>query len=316
MNLFFAHLRMMLSADLERLNLGAVVHQFIREEILPRLQKKLAVATTDNDKARLGKLIEDYEKYSDPRTPESKIYSKLAAMVVKRRTAQSKMNDQDQEDLTQNLAVDFFQPLTGGHALLSDTLRRVREDEGPYALSKLWMSAVDKRTKYHIRQIQRHNQEKTVLINEDDEGNESNPMDNLHSQDSVEERTVKEVMDALTEYMHKKLHNPKFVAMFDVWFDAVKNGNHNIDMKKDVYQPLLDKGFPGTYSTMMEQWRNPIAPLVMNFMTKELGTGVTQQVKNILHLSSADAIAYSLFRQRMAAWVLGGVIRAMVDAEQ
>jgi len=316
MNLFFAGLRSMLSMDLDRMDLGSVARQFIQDEIIPKLQKKLDMASTDNQKERLENLIVAYGKCVDPRSQESKEFNSLAVTVIKSVVRQFGQEDRDlMEDMSQQLAMDFFKPLPGGEDELRDTLRRLNEEEGPYALKKIWMSAIDKRVKYHLRQIQRKEQERTVQLNKDDEGvEELNPLESVPGHANINEDDVEQVIGDLSEYMHRRLRNPKFVAMFDIWFDLVQEKGPSVDMKRDVYPVLADKGFAGTYNAMMEQWKDNVAREAFNFLTKELGQKMAPQIKKILHLSSVDALAHVEFRRRMAAWVLGGVIRAMIEA--
>lgn len=314
---FFASLRRMLAyIDLERLNIGVIVHQFIKEEIIPRLQAKLDAAKTDNEKDRYVKLIAEYEKYSDPKNPESKIYSRTAANVVRTLSQRFRMNDDEMEDLMQQLALEFFQPLRAGGNDLTETLRRIREEEGPLALNKLWMAVVDRRTKYRIRQTQRHHQEKTFEMPENDEGETLNPIEQVPAPSVVDEDYVGQVMKDLPEYIHSKVRNPKFSAMFDIWFEiAQEKGADKVDMKHDVYPILRDRGYIGNDSSMTEQWIG-VKRLILDFFQKELGGQVAPKVKRMLHLSSAEVLTYETYRRSLAAWMLGGVLRGTIEASE
>ena len=79
MRYFLANLRMMLAyVDLERMNIGVIAQQFIRNDVLPDLRSQLEMARTDEDEQRLTDLIAEYEKYADPKSQEGKIYTKTA----------------------------------------------------------------------------------------------------------------------------------------------------------------------------------------------------------------------------------------------
>lgn len=324
---FFASLRRMLAyVDLERMNLGAVAQQFITDEILPRLEKKLAVARTDNDKARIGALIEEYGKYANPRNPEGKIYSKTAANIVRTLAQRAKLGEDETEDLMQKLALDFFQPLRAGGNDLRDVLTKFDEMGGPLALNRLWMHVVDLRTRYHIREVIRLYKEKTYDLRENEEGEELDPISQVPAPSRVDEGYIQQVMKDLSEYIHSKVKNPKIVEIFDRWFElAQEKGADKVDMKHDVFMPMTEegrlsiirKGVPTntTYSTFNEQWIG-VKRLIVQFFEKELGGEVVPKIKRVLHLSSAEILAYEEFRRRLAVWMLGGTLRGTIEAKE
>lgn len=303
--------------ELERMNIGSVVFMFIRKDIIPKLQKQLAAAKSEAEQARLTGLIEEYTKYSDPRKPESKIYDKTAANIVRANAARSRMNDQDQEDLMQQLAIDFFQPISkGGKQILMNMIRsRFNIDGGPLALNRLWMNTIELRVRQRIRQIQIHNRDETVEVNENDEGEAIDPFGNERAPTRVNESDLNTVLQELPRYVHSKLGNPKFRAMFDIWFDAIQEkGSDKIDMAKDVYDVLRKQGYIGNNSAMTEQFKHTIAGHILNYLKDQLGVEFLPRIKNILHLSSVEAVAYAVYHRKVAAWILGGILRAQIEA--
>ena len=313
---FLASLRLMLATtDLERMNLGVLAQQFITDEAIPRLQKKLDHATTDNDKDRLASLIAEYEKYADPRTQESRLFSKTAANIVRQLATRSRLGEDEMENLMQDVAVDFFRPLKEGGNDLRSNLSKFKEEGGPVALNKYWASIIDMRMRWRIRINKKNYQEQTLERKENDEGQELDPMSQIEAPSHVDERQIASVIRDLPKYIHSKVKNPKFAAMFDIWFDlAQKKGANMVDMKHDVYPVLRDQGYIGNDSSMSEQWIGT-KQLIVDFFKNELGMNYVPVVKKLLHLSVAEGLTYKMYRRHLAAWMLGGILRGMVEAE-
>ena len=329
---FFAGLRLVLAyTDLEKMNLGSVVWQFIREDIIPKLQKKLDSATTDNEKARLVSLIEEYEKYSTPGSPEARLYNKTAANIVRTLAQRSSMSDEDAEDLMQQLAVDFYVSLPSqaiqrkqergekpsakspsGHTL-ADYISTTDIMGGPLAINKMWMRNVQFRTQFRIRELQRRHQEQIVDMQETDEGEELSPMSLVRAPSQIDEGYVRQVMKDLETYVHKNVRNSKYSELFDVWFDlAQKKGADKVRMDRDVYSVLRDRGFEGTEPTFNYHWME-VKRIIARFFQKELEGEGYNGIKKILRMSSVEFVAYTEYRRRLAAWVLEGVDRKLLE---
>lgn len=314
---FFASLRTMLAyTDLERMNLGTIAHQFIKTEIIPRLNRKLDSALTDTDRERIAALIAEYEKYSDPRKQESRIYSKTAANVVRQLAQRSQMGDEEMEDLMQAVALDFFQPLPHGGKDLMQDLGKFKEEDGPIKLNHFWASVVDLRTKFRIRTIQRHHKEKTLSPHESDEGEELDPISQIPAQSPIDESYVQDVMRDLARYIHSHV-KPILAEMFDLWFAAAQEkGPTFVDLKKDVYGVMKDK-YPemypskNSYNTFLDQWPQ-VKRAILNFFQAELGSAGVAGVKKMLRLGTAEALTVVMYRRRLAAWMLGGVLRGTI----
>jgi len=319
MHRFLAGLRRVLAyTDLERMNLGSMAHNAIQEEFIPRLKKRLEVATTDNEKDMLERLIAEYEKYSDPRTPEANIYNKTAANVVRTLARRSSMNDEDMEDLTQQIALDFFQSRQEkGSVELRDTIKKFKEMQGPLALNSFWMRIIDLRTRFHIKMIQRHQQEKTLDPLKGDEGEERDSWSQVQAPSQVDESYVMQVIEDLKDFIHRKfVSSPEKKDLFDLWFEsAQEKGFDKVDMKHDVYTALKDKGYGGSLTGSMPLWWNEVKRAIVQFFDRELEGTVSNQMRKMLKISSAEVVAYEVFRRRLAAWMLGGVLRGMVERE-
>jgi hypothetical protein len=284
--------------------------------LIPRVQKKLDDARTDNEKDRYIALIEEYEKYSNPRTPESQIYNKTAANIVRQLAQRSRIDDDAMEDLMQDMAVDFFKPLRAGGNDLTENISRFDEDGGPLALNKYWMSIVDFRTKYHIRQNQRHFREKTIQRRENDEGVELDPMAQVEAPSHIDESQIREAIRDLVNYIHSKVRNPLLVDMFNLWFElAQEKGANKVDMKNDVYVQLREHGHAESDSMMNSKWFD-LRRIIVSFFEKELGDEYVPRIKKVLHLSVAESLTHKMYRRRLAAWMLGGIFRGIVFAKE
>lgn len=310
---FFASVRYFLSyVELERMNIGTIVHRFINKEIIPELQRKRDSAKTETEASHIDALIEEYRVYGDPRKPESKIYDRTAANNVRMLAGRSGLNDSDMEDLMQQLALDFFQPVTGGTQVLMDVLRKFRIEEGPLKLNSLWVNTVSLRTQYHIREIKRK-VEQTLRLNENDDGEEVNPIDNLVAPSEVDWNHAGEMMDDLYHYVAPKLSRDVFKKMFDMWYEVVKEKGAGIELDRDLYKPLQSEWDIGR-STLFDMWKQKISPHIINFFRQELGDKFVPQIRRTLKLGSVDAITYCCYRQKMAMWVLGGMLRTRIES--
>lgn len=336
MHRFLAGLRRVLAyTDFDRLNIGSVVHQFIREDIIPRLQKKLDAAKTDNEKDMLERLIAEYEKYSDPRDPASTIYTKTAANIVRALARRSNMGDEDMEDLTQQLALDFnttlhqqsewrrqqrgeepSKSIPGGNTL-ADYMRGVDIMGGPLEVNSMWMRNVQFRTQWRIKELKRRHEERTLDPLEGDEGEERDSWSQVQAPSQVDESYVMQVIEDLKDFIHRKfVSSPEKKDLFDLWFEsAQEKGFDKVDMKHDVYTALKDKGYGGSLTSSMPLWWNEVKRAIVQFFDRELEGTVSNQMRKMLKISSAEVVAYEVFRRRLAAWMLGGILRGTIERE-
>ena len=69
----YADIRYFLAyTDLAKLHIGSIVHDHIKKFIIPKLTKGLLLVKDPRDKEKVTALIEEYKRYSDPRTSEPK----------------------------------------------------------------------------------------------------------------------------------------------------------------------------------------------------------------------------------------------------
>jgi hypothetical protein len=304
---------------LERMNVGIVMHEFIQKDIIPQLKKMMKKARTDNEIAKFEELITEYEKYSDGKSQESRTYSKTVAAIVKTLGGRYRQNEADMEELMQTLAEDFFEPLRdGGKNLMQKMESSFRIMEGPVALNRLWASVVQAHVTWRIRMRGLHNREQLMEPKVNDEGQELNPMDNVPAEKDIDIGYVRDLMKDLTKYIHQKFKNPKFVEMFDLWWGAVQDkGMDRVNLDKDVFTPLRDKGYEGKPSAMSEQLIG-IKREVFQFFKKELEGESQEAIRKILKLKAAsvtERVACIEFRKRIARWMLGGMMSDMIKAE-
>jgi hypothetical protein len=323
---FFASLRLMLAySDLERLNLGVVAHEFIRNEAIPKVQKMLESSRMDNEIERYTALLEAYETYSDPKTTESRIYSKTAANIVRQLAQRSRIDDNEMEDLMQNMAVAFFKPGEKSGTDLRRAFNSFDIKGGPLALNKLWAHIVDLNTQYHIREAKRKNKEILLDRQENDEGEELDPISQLRAPpEAVDEDMVEEVTRELPKYVYQKVKSEKARAMFDIWFDLAQkhvnmvedNGlvmNTSVNMKREVFPALRDRGYEGNEGTMSDQWM-ALKHVIFGFF-RDLGSEYVPFAKSLLKVGAVDSLTRTMYHRRLSAWMLGGVFRGMLEAE-
>ena len=305
---FFASLRRILAVSLEQMGLGQIVHSYIKKEVIPDLLKRIETARTDNDKQLITDLLNEYYKYSDPRSVEGKLYDKTAAKVVYQTAQTARMSTDDMEDLMQDVALDFYKPLRAGGSDLMDALKRFDISNGPLALNKYWSSIVDFRTRQHIRTNIQNHKEMTLNPTETSDGDLSNPMEEMPAKFEIDEQYIESVIGDLKRYVHTHARDQRTKDLFDVWFEIDQSkGASGANMSKEVYPAFLEKGYTMTLSNMNFIW-NDVRNLILSFFVKELGTEYTNRVKRVLHLSSAEVLTYSTFRRKIASWVVGGVM--------
>jgi hypothetical protein len=218
----------------------------------------------------------------------------------------------------QALAMDFLQPLReGGKDLIGNLRSAFNIEGGPLALNKLWMSMVQDRVKWRIRQTQAHHREKPFYHKETEEGEALDPVDQIPDTRETDHRNLDQIYKDMSTYVRSRLHNPKFVSIFNKWLEiAFEKGPDRVDMKKDVYAPLVAEGLDTGYSSFYEQWLHNIRPLMKSFLQKEQIGRISADVRSKLKVSSVEIIAYEEYRRRLSSWILGAIFRANIEKDE
>jgi hypothetical protein len=139
-------------------------------------------------------------------------------------------------------------------------------------------------------------------------------MANIRAPSQIDEGYVRQVMKDLVSYVHKNARNSKYSELFDVWFDlAQKKGADKVNMKMDVYPVLRDRGFEGTEPTFNYHWM-AVKQIIARFFQNELEGEGYGGIKKILRMSSVEFVAYAEYRKRLAAWMLSGAVRKLLEA--
>lgn len=304
---FFAY------GNLEKLNIGVLIHSYIKKEIIPELQKILSRARTDSEVRRINGLIEEYEKYSNPSRSESRCYTKTAAGVIRQLASRARIDAVEMEDLMQIIAVDLIKDGSGGgtSSLTNDLRSRFNIMGGPRSLNNFWASLVDKRSRYNIREITK---KVPILLDtrEDSEGRSQSPLDLAKAQERVDLNLMDHIIKELPRYVHRKLQsrNPKLKVMFDAWFETILDkGGPRTSLSLDVWPKVRAQGYKGNAGTFSDDWQK-IKPIIMEFMKRELGSGAIGVMNKVLRMGSVDIVAFDICRKKMAAWVLDGMLYA------
>lgn len=313
---FFAGLRSILAdTDIERMNLGSLVQQMIRDDILPKLDAMLLAAKSDEDRARLTSVRNEYVKFSTPGSSEGKAYSRGAAMVIQKNAQISRLSDEEREDLAQEIALDFLQPLKEGGKTLQQVLQRFDPVRGPVELGKMWMHVVDLRSRYKIREMRRKYRETTLSPTESDDGKQIDPFEQMAAPSRIDEGYIQQVMKDLVRYMNRSLRKPEHKALFNRWMDVAQTkGVDRTDMKNDVYPWLVKQGFDVTYQGM-SLWWNEVKQAIVRFFDAELEGAVSTQIRRMLKVGSAEVLTYEGYRRALASWILRSVRKAKMIEE-
>jgi len=262
-------------------------------------------------------LLDEYQKYADPRSQEGKIYTKTASNIIRSKAQRSGMGDDEMEDLMQMLAMDFLKPLVEGGKDMMDNLRQSFHIEGgPLSLNKLWMSMVDKRVTWRIRETLRLHKEKTFDLKHNEEGDELDPVAQIPGNaEPFDESKVAPMLRDLGVYVKPKLHNPKFVDMFNRWLEFAmdKGAVNDIDMKNDVYQEMVKDGLTTTYQSFADQWRANVYPTIVRFFVDEMDMDPAV-VRRYVGSDIIEAVTQVEYRRQVAKWMIGGILRAQIEA--
>jgi hypothetical protein len=305
---FFASLRRMLAINLGGMNLGAIAQEFIKKVAIPRVQKRLEGETKEKEKKELEDLLALYFKYADPKSQEGKLYDKTAVNLVFQIGRSWKMPQEDQEDLMQDIAVDFYQPRSKLGVDLREALGRFDETDGPVALNKLWASIIDRRLQSTLRDKKLQYKERTVDLRKDEDDNELDPFSNLHAPGQVDERHVQELIKGLPVYVNQRVTKPEMKEMFKLWFDNARD--HDVNMKKEVYPKVMKKY--GTPEMTLAGWWRMTQKVVMQYFIDELGPEIAPRIKNIMHLGAVETVTHIAYRRKLSKWMLGGLLYAKV----
>lgn len=301
----FACIRRMIALDSASRILGAVAHDAIRKYMIPQVKKALRSAKTDSEQARLTELLAEYEKYSDPRTQESKLFGEIAERVIQGAVRQYNLQPSEEDELASQVAFEFYSPLREGSKPMMYALSKHRVDEGPVGLSKYFSHIVRMRADHLLKKTMRR-YDMAQFQHRSEEPDAEGPLEREHApgaSPSYSESDYAAIRKDMVDYVTRNARDKITSALFIEWMrNNAKKGADHVNMKQDVYAPLMhmyDVSNSGLNQRFME-----IKRLIESFFNKELGIRLTDALRKKLHIGSVDALAFEEFRHRFAAWML------------
>lgn len=300
---FFASLRRMFAYQRAIDSMGSIVHQAIKEHFIPKLELAIKAATLNGDAMeveRLEKMLDMYETYSDPNTPESKVFGQSAAKVVRGLSRTHRMDEEGVDEIAQMVSVRFYT----GNALSAFISKIDPTIKSPIDVNKIWMRYVDLWTRDQLRTLVIH--QKDVFKREEEMGEDGiKPLDRLEAPKQVSESELRDYEKMMVDYVHKHAKDDVTRKMFDIWWEvAQEKGADRVRMDNDVFPVLMDEGFQVGRSTLNSRHLE-LKRLLNNFFKSELDYKMSDAARSRLHISSVEVLTEETFRRKFAAWVLG-----------
>jgi hypothetical protein len=298
---FFASLMEMLATDLDSMNLGIIVHDFITDEIVPNLQDRVLRETKEKDRKELKDLLALYFKYADSKSQEGKLYDDTAVRLIKQMGMVYKIPQEDQEDLMQDIAVDFYRKGSKLGADLRDVLSIFNEMDGPIALNKYWGKILHNRVLSLYRDKILKHKERSVGLNFEHGQRQTAPM-------QIDERVIQGLIGGLQTYIRGKVSKPEIVDMVNLWFKAVQD--HDVNMSRDIYPKVMKKY--GTPESTLSLWWGKTKPLIVKYFTEALELKDERRVRELIHLGVVETVTQTEYRMKLSKWMLGSLLYAKV----
>jgi len=289
----------MLATDLESMNLGIIVHEFIMGEIIPKLKDKILRENKESEKKELEDLLALYFKYANPRSQEGKLYDTKAVQLMQQMGKSLKIQREDMEDLMQDIAVDFYRQGSKLGADLRDVLLRFNEMDGPIKLCQFWGKILYNRLSSVYRDKIKTYKEKSVGFN----------LDKLHSQNApvqIDEKVIQGLIGGLQEYIRSKVSKPEIKDMVGLWVKMAQD--HEVNMKRDIY-PKIIKKYGTPESTLAQWWRNT-QTLIVRYFVDELEMKDKKRVRELIHLGAVEAVTYMAYKKELSKWIVGSLLYA------
>jgi hypothetical protein len=276
--------------------MGAAVHDAIQRTFIPRLRVALKKAKTDEKRSRIQDLIGLYERYSDPRTPESRIYSETAAKIIQRLVGEYNLRADTVDEIAQQVAGDFYIGDRNRMMILS----KFNEMHGPLALNRMWASIVSGQAKYRLRDLHTHSPGLSKPNWAEGEG--LDPLEKLQAPSSFTMEDIRRVFSEFEEYMERVVKDEASKVIFKRWWE-VQQDKGDVNLEWDVVPFVAEK--TGLSRSVIFSKFKALRPVMAHFYTNILGYELPSAVKRKYHLSSVDVLTYEFFRRRFASWILG-----------
>lgn len=277
--------------------MGAIVHDAIGRTFIPKLQVKLGEAKTDEDRSKIQDLIALYERYSDPRTTESRIYSETASKIIQRLVGDYNLGSDMVDEIAQTVAGDFY---IGENSRMDYMAKKFDEMQGPLALNRLWAGVVTGQAKYRLREMHKHSPGFSKPNWKEGEG--LDPLEKLEAPRSFSLESIKKIFSDFEDYMNRTIRDEASKIIFQRWWELQQEGG-DVNFDREVVPYVAEK--TGLSRSVIFSKFKALRPVMAHFYTSILGYELPPAVKRKYHLSSVDVLTCEFFRRRVAAWVLG-----------
>ena len=290
----FAALRQMVAAEAAYEALGAVAQDAIQKIIIPSLRRDMASARPE-DAVKYEALIQDFERASDGRSPESRQWADLARNIFLGFSVREHRPSGTVEEMAQDLAGEYY-----ANSSYMRTFDRFDPVAGIVGLRRFWSTALANQAASRMREIRRQEHRHQEMPDHDttDMSIPAQPADGM---------MVEQALDSLNKYIERTARDPLVVEIFNRWISAMTDKG-SVTVEHDISTPLINdyrnSGASISRSSIFSAYKTMVK-LVIQFFEREMEMRVPDSIKRQLHASVEAVITYEVFRQRMAAWVLG-----------
>ena len=274
--------------------IGAVAHDAIHTTYIPRIQEKIDQAETEEERKKYQKLLELYEKYSNPNHSESKIYTETAAKIIQSFANEHNVGVDVADEIAQEIAANFYNKKLMNYL----TTPEFKIEGGPLALNRLWASIINGQTKFILRTLHGRNPEMFQM----ERDNGLDPLSTIEAPEQFSESNYQKMISDLDKYMER---NVKDDVDRIIWqrFWNVLDEKHDVNLDRDLVPFVSEK--TGKSRTVIFDRFNRLQRTMARFFKEELDYEIPSVLKRKLHMASSEVLTYEFFRRRVAAWVLG-----------
>jgi hypothetical protein len=279
-------------------SLGTVALSVIRDDFIPRLSKQANDEDNPAKQDEMRETLKLWNVYADEKTHESKTWEAIALKTINDTIRKFHLSQDSADDIEQDVAVKMF-----SESRMEGIFKKFNPADGPMAFMSHWKTVLFNMTMIAARDFYRQEPEHQFGLRDVDV-----EVSSPKQLTELDEQTMSEVKAGLDRFIAQRLSDdPAAIMEYKMWMVlAEQKGADEINFSKDI-QPrverlLKDKKLPHSHGTITNAWRLVVKTIVQYF-EDELNVPISHQMKRQLKL--AERLAYSEFRRRLAAWVLG-----------
>ena len=286
-------------------SLGAIAVNAIREDFIPRLEKMLAEETNPGKKESIQDAMDVWEPYKRGTSSASSEWEDIASKAARDAASLVMLSPSMTEDIEQQIASYFYSKPTW-----EGVFDKFDPMGGPRTFMKWWRvlvyNAARRTAKLFKRKELEHHLGVRLQNVDEDTGEERLVAPRTHTE--LDEQVMQDDLDGLDKYVTTKLsREPAAALVYRMWMDLIERKEADeIVFSRDILPAALEelksKGVDAKKSTIYASWKK-MARTIIQYFEDELHKPVSKHMKKSLKL--AERLAYSEYRRRLAAWVLG-----------